>query len=157
MKKEREKREKEERKLLREQKAQQKRHEKEVMRLRKLHKRTGSNSSGKRNKDLLNANIYMFKNMTVKARPKLEEIADCMKKLSESKLGEFKQLTQKERAYYKPLPEDNNKEALLPIIGSGKWEDYVFNFKTSDVRYITATQHNRLLRQFPYCITERMT
>ena len=60
MKKEREKREKEERKLLREQKAQQKRHEKEVMRLRKLHKRTGSNSSGKRNKDLLNANIYML-------------------------------------------------------------------------------------------------
>lgn len=101
--------------------------------------------------------------MTIKARPKLEEIADCMKLLSEKEIGEFKQLTQKERAYYKPLPEEDNKESINLIIGSGKWEDYLRNFKTVDMQYITSTQHNRLLLQSPhlevmedYGITDRI-
>lgn len=105
----------------------------------------------------------VIKNMTIKARPKLEEIADCMKLLSEKEIGEFKQLTQKERAYYKPLPEEDNKESINLIIGSGKWEDYVRNFKTVDMQYITSTQHNRLLLQSPhlevmedYGITDRI-
>lgn len=48
----------------------------------------------------------VIKNMTVKVRPKLDEIATCMKKLSEENVGKFKQLNSKERAYYKPLPEE---------------------------------------------------
>ena len=92
----------------------------------------------------------VIKNMTIKKRPKLDEIAECMKKLSEDKIGEFVQLNLKERAYYKPLPIDENKEHVTPLIGSGKWDDYVLNFKTCDMQYITSTQHNRIFRASPY-------
>lgn len=92
----------------------------------------------------------VIKNMTIKSRPKLDEIADCMKSLSGEKIGEFKQLTHKERAYYKPLPEEDNKAAIVSIVGTANWDEYVCNFKSCDLKYITPTQHNRLLQNSPH-------
>ena len=91
----------------------------------------------------------VIKNMTTRARPKLDEIADHMKKLDELDIGKFEKVTQKERAYFKPLPDDENMENVCNIIGE-RWEEYVSNFKTMDTKYITVTQFNRLLAASPY-------
>ena len=97
----------------------------------------------------------VVKNMTIRKRPKVEEIVECMKNLSEDNVGKFEKISQKERAYYKPLPEEEIKEVLSPLIGSGKWDEYVLNFKTFDTQYVTSTQHNRLLRASPYTEDEK--
>lgn len=85
----------------------------------------------------------------------MEEIVECMKKLSEDNIGNFEQISPKERAYYKPLPEEDIKEDLTPLIGNGKWDEYVRNFKTCDTQYVTSTQHNRILRASPYTDEEK--
>ena len=92
--------------------------------------------------------------MTIKKRPKLDEIAECMKKLSEDNVGKFEQLNQKERAFFKPLPVEDNKEAVIALVGNGKWDEYVLNFSTCDTQYITTTQHNRILRASPHTMEE---
>ena len=49
-----------------------------------------------------------IKNMTTKVRPKLDEIADYMKKLDDRHIGTFMNINQKERAYFKLIPEDDS-------------------------------------------------
>lgn len=98
----------------------------------------------------------VIKHMTTKIRPKLDDIAENMKKLADKSIGTFKNVTQKERAFYKLLPVDENKECICNIIGS-RWEEYVDNFKTIDDKYITTTQFNRLLAASPYDDDEMAT
>ena len=95
----------------------------------------------------------VIKNMTTKIRPKLDEIAEHMKKLDDRNIGTFITLTHKERAYFKPLPEDANKEAICSVIGE-RWEEYCSNFKTIDIKYITVTQFNRLFASSPHSAEE---
>ena len=91
----------------------------------------------------------VIKNMTTKARPKLDEVAELMKKLANDGIGTFKNISQKERVFFKLLPEEENKDSVCGTIGD-RWADYVSNFKTIDTKYITLTQFNRLLGASPY-------
>lgn len=63
-------------------------------------------------------------------------------------------ITQKERAFFKPLPEDDIKEAVCSVVGA-RWEEYASNFKAIDTKYITLTQFNRLLAASPYSSEEK--
>ena len=92
--------------------------------------------------------------MTTKVRPKLDEIADYMKKLDDRHIGTFVNINQKERAYFKLLPEDDHKESICSIANWIKMGEYISNFKKIDTKYITLTQFNRLLASSPYSTEE---
>ena len=76
-----------------------------------------------------------------------------MKKLDDRHIGTFVNINQKERAYFKLLPEDDHKESICSIIGS-RWEEYISNLEKIDTKYITLTQFNRLLASSPYSTEE---
>ena len=67
-----------------------------------------------------------------------------MKKVEEVGLGEFHRFSSKESAFYKVIPEEDSREFTASVIGD-KWEIYKQKFLAVDNRYITATQHDRLL------------
>jgi len=81
--------------------------------------------------------------MTSRTRPKAE-VQEEMKKLEEVGLGEFHRFSSKESAFYKIIPEEDSRELTASFIGD-KWEIYKQKFLAFDNRYITATQHDRLL------------
>ena len=89
----------------------------------------------------------VIKNMTTKQRPSAQEILEEIKKLEEEGLGAVKSVTKTQVVYYKPLPIDENKEAVLLLIGKEKWDTYVAQFKEQDTTYMTASQYNRFLLQ----------
>ena len=62
-------------------------------------------------------------------------------------MGAVKSVTKTEVVYYKPLSIDENKEALLLLIGKEQWDAYVAQFKEQDTTYMTASQYNRFLLQ----------
>lgn len=99
----------------------------------------------------------VLKNMTTKSRPKLEDIAEKMKSLADGGIGMFKNISQRERVYYKPLPKEENRQAICAVIGEEKWNEYVSNFSVLDTKYITLSQHNRLLDNSPFTLQEYAT
>lgn len=86
----------------------------------------------------------VIKNMTSQARPKAEEVQEEMKKLEEKGLGEFVSFSRKESAFYKVIPDDESQETVTSIVGD-KWDKYKRQFLLVDTKYVTATQHDRLL------------
>jgi len=86
----------------------------------------------------------VIKNMTSRTRPKAEEVQEEMKKLEEVGLGEFHCFSSKESAFYKVIPEKDSQELTASVTGD-KWETYKQKFLAVDNRYITATQHDRIL------------
>ena len=82
--------------------------------------------------------------MTSRTLPKAEEVQEEMKKVEEVGLGEFHRFSSKESAFYKVIPEEDSREFTASVIGD-KWEIYKQKFLAVDNRYITATQHDRLL------------
>ena len=88
----------------------------------------------------------VIKNMTTKKRPHAEEIITEMKALEEQEVGYVKNLTRTQTVFYKPVPAEENREIIVEIIGSDRWDSYTQNFKDIDTMHITASQHNRLLQ-----------
>ena len=88
----------------------------------------------------------VIKNMTTKKRPHAEEIITEMKALEEQEVGYVKNLTRTQTVFYKPVPAEENREMIVEIIGSDRWDSYTQNFKDIDKMHITASQHNRLLQ-----------
>ena len=88
----------------------------------------------------------VIKNMT-RQRPTSEEVLKEMKALhvQEMGLGMVKSPTKTQIVYYKPIPYDSNRDALLPAIESDQWDTYVQRFQEFDTTYMTATQHNHFL------------
>ena len=88
----------------------------------------------------------VIKNMTTQARPKAEEVQEEMKKLEEKGLGEFVSFSRKESDFYKVIPDDENQGTVMLIVGD-KRNKYKQQFLLVDTKYVTATQHDRLLNQ----------
>lgn len=86
----------------------------------------------------------VVRNMTTRIKPATAEVVEEMKKLAEDGIGKFVQLTEKEKAFYKPLPTDTNRQIIEP---HALFEDYKKNFSTVDRKYITEGQHSRLLKK----------
>ena len=86
----------------------------------------------------------VIKNMTTKHRPSAQEVLEEMKKLEEG-LGTVKSVTKTQTVYYKPIPNDENKEDVLSLIEAEQWDAYTQHFKELDTTYMTASQHNRFL------------
>ena len=63
----------------------------------------------------------------------------------EQDVGYVKNLTRTQTVFYKPVPAEENREMIVEIIGSDRWDSYTQNFKDIDTMHITASQHNRLL------------
>ena len=82
--------------------------------------------------------------MTTQARPKPEEVQEELKKLEDKGLGEFVSFSRKESAFYKVIPDDENQGTVMLIVGD-KWDKYRQQFLLVDTKYVTATQHDRLL------------
>ena len=83
--------------------------------------------------------------MTTKYRPPAEEVLQEMKKLEEEGLGTVKSVTKMQTAYYKPIPNDDNKADLLSVVEAEQWDSYIEHFKELDTTYMTASQHNRFM------------
>ena len=64
----------------------------------------------------------------------------------EQDVGYVKNLTRTQTVFYKPVPAEENREMIVEIIGSDRWDSYTQNFKDVDTMHITASQHNRLLQ-----------
>lgn len=52
--------------------------------------------------------------------------------------------SRKESAFYKLIPDDKNQGTVMLIVGD-KWDKYKQQFLLVDTKYVTATQHDRLL------------
>ena len=52
--------------------------------------------------------------------------------------------SRKESAFYKVIPDDENQGTVMLIVGD-KWDKYKQQFLLVDTKYVTATQHDRLL------------
>lgn len=68
-----------------------------------------------------------------------------MKELSEDEMGVYVE-TEKEKAFYKLLPIDENREMISKLTN---FEDYEENFKDIDTKLITEAQKKRLLARSP--------
>ena len=65
-----------------------------------------------------------------------------MKKLSDNGVGKFV-ITDKDKVYYKPLPDEINRERIVAHVDFSQYKD---NFKADvDGKYFTQKQFNRLL------------
>ena len=85
------------------------------------------------------------RNMTVRKKPKADEVVTAMKKLEDDGLGRFYKMNRVETVFYKPLPTDNNKTAITSIIGEEHWGSYWDLFQIPDKRFITNAQHQRII------------
>ena len=84
--------------------------------------------------------------MKTKKRPHAEEIISEIKALEDKKMGYVKNLTRTQTVYYMPLPVEENKDIIVGVIGSDRWDAYVHIFTDIDIVHITLSQHNRLLQ-----------
>ena len=88
----------------------------------------------------------VIRNVTTRNKPTTAQVVEEMKRLETDGLGKFKQLSEKERVYYKPLPTEENREQLAT---HASFEDYKANFPVLDEKYITQAQYNRLFNKSP--------
>ena len=89
----------------------------------------------------------VIRGLTTRSKPTTLQVMDEMKRLDEEGIGKFQALSDKEKAFYKPIPIEANKEQLLPYVNL---DEYTDNFKkTIDTKHITAAQYNRLLQNSP--------
>ena len=79
-----------------------------------------------------------------------QRVKPVMLTLQQEGLGCFKEQG-KEAYYFKPLPTEGNKEAILAKLGGGEdvWGDYVSNFRKKDSS-INTSQMKRMLKQAPH-------
>ena len=66
-----------------------------------------------------------------------------MKVLEEKEVGYVKKLKRAQTVFYKPLPLEENKDTIVCVIGTDRWDTYCQNF---DTMHITVSQHIRLLQ-----------
>lgn len=78
-----------------------------------------------------------------------QRVRPVMLSLQQEGLGKFHEQG-KEAYYFKPLPDDDNKEGVLAKLGGGEnvWEEYIDTFKKKDPS-IKPTQMKRMLDQAP--------
>lgn len=82
------------------------------------------------------------RSITTKKKPTSVEVLDEMKKLSDNGVGKFV-ITDKDKVYYKPLPDEINREHIVAHVDFAQYKD---NFKADvDGKYFTQKQFNRLL------------
>ena len=75
-------------------------------------------------------------------------VVEEMKKLDGEGIGKFETISEKEKAFYKPLPKEENKDLLS---AHANFTEYKENFKTGiDTKFMTPAQHNRLLMKSPH-------
>ncbi len=90
----------------------------------------------------------VVKTITTRSKPTASQVTDETRKLEEEGIGKFTSINQKEKAFYKPLPIEVNKELLLAHVD---YDGYNRNFEIDiDTKFITAAQHNRLFRKSPH-------
>lgn len=78
-----------------------------------------------------------------------QRVRPAMLALQQEGLGSYKEQG-KEAFYFKPLPVEENKDAILAKLGDGEdvWEEYAANFKKKDPT-IRPSQMERMLKQSP--------
>ena len=81
--------------------------------------------------------------LTGRRKPSADTIIAEMKTLMERGLGDFV-LGGNTKAYYKPLPTDNNKQLIEATTGAAL-DEYKAMFIKTDIKYLTDSQFNRLL------------
>ena len=75
-------------------------------------------------------------------------VVEEMKKLDGEGIGKFETISEKEKAFYKPLPKEENKDLLS---AHANFTEYKENFETGiDTKFMTPAQHNRLLMKSPH-------
>lgn len=89
----------------------------------------------------------VIRSITTKVKPTATEVIAEMKNLHEKKLGIFKSKSDKERVFYKLLPETSNEDLITPYIN---FDHYKKIFEDGiDSRSITPSQCTRLLADSP--------
>ncbi len=90
----------------------------------------------------------VYKTIRFSLRGKAQEhAASLMKTLSDEGTGVYLTFGRNESVYFKPTPEEDNKEKVEPLVGS--WEDYKENFTKRD-EVITTSQYNKLVAKAPH-------
>ena len=76
----------------------------------------------------------VIKNMTTKKCPHAKEIITEMKALEEQDVGYVKNLTRTQTVFYKPVPAEENREMIVEIIGSDRWDSYIHKILKMSIR-----------------------
>lgn len=98
----------------------------------------------------------VYKTIRYSMRTKAQEkLTDIMAKLERNGLGAYVQLSSNESVFFKPLPNDDNKEKIEPLLTRNKWTDYCNMFTSKEAtRLISEAQFNRLIKKSPFLNNE---
>ncbi len=89
----------------------------------------------------------VYKSIRFSLRSKAKEhAAPLMKTLSEDGIGVYMTFSRNESVYFKPTPEEGNKDKVEPLVDS--WDQYTEDFKKRD-ELISASQYNKLITKAP--------
>ena len=73
----------------------------------------------------------VIRSVTLRKKPTSKEVIDQMNTLEEDGVGKLLVITERENVFYKPLPTEDNMEKISLV----------------NLKFITKTQHNRLLKK----------
>ena len=90
----------------------------------------------------------VYKTIRFSMRSKAQQ--NFQRLVKENGIGCYLELSTTESVYYKPLPVEENKVMVEPLLGKALWSEYCEHFKKKESeKLISRTQHTRLLSKSP--------